>query len=244
MKHGETIQHYQEIVRDQSGEYGDRLDPNTLHGQAWLLEELNGLLGRFLPSKAGTLVDLGCGTGWCMPSLRQFGGNIVGIDISRDMLDIARRFNASIGQGRGTAFIQYDGNALPFKDGSVDGVFLWDVMHHIECLDAVLLEVGRVLKPGGVFLGLEPNVFNPLMAVYHARREHERGAFTTNRLAIRKRMSKIFTSVEVHSNNTAISYNNAFYRFVIKLIDPVFTKAPVLKLFSLRYLFVVRKKRV
>jgi len=50
-------------------------------------ESLRGLLGR----EAGRCLDLGCGTGQYFALLAECGGRVVGLDVSMDQLQIARR---------------------------------------------------------------------------------------------------------------------------------------------------------
>ena len=54
--------------------------------------------------------------------------------------------------GLNIRYLSGRGEALPFEDRSFDLVCCCDVFEHVEDLDAVLREIGRVLKPGGVLL--------------------------------------------------------------------------------------------
>lgn len=54
---------------------------------------------------------------------------------------------------------------LPFQDASFEVVFGNLVLHHLPQLDRVIREIRRVLVPGGVYVGIEPNVFNPVVVV-------------------------------------------------------------------------------
>jgi SAM-dependent methyltransferase len=49
-----------------------------------------------------------------------------------------------------------DGRNMPFADGSVRALFLLNALHHIPDVGAFLRECGRVLKPGGRVLAVEP----------------------------------------------------------------------------------------
>lgn len=50
--------------------------------------------------------------------------------------------------------------SLPFGDGAFDTVFGSLVLHQVMDLDLVVREISRVLKPGGVYVGIEPNFSN------------------------------------------------------------------------------------
>jgi SAM-dependent methyltransferase len=50
----------------------------------------------------------------------------------------------------------YDGRRLPFPDAAFDAVFSSNVLEHVQDLDALLGEIQRVLRPGGLSLHLMP----------------------------------------------------------------------------------------
>ncbi len=52
---------------------------------------------------------------------------------------------------------------LPFRNRSFDVVIASLVLHQLPNLKDVALELARVLKPGGLFIGWEPNPFNPVI---------------------------------------------------------------------------------
>ena len=102
-----------------------------------------------VPAGASVL-DLGCGAGM-LALLKRKGVTLTGVDISSECAQAARRngydatFRAELSQ-------------LPFPDASFDYVVSLDVLGHVgfEEKDAVLAEVKRVLRPGGVTMhGIE-----------------------------------------------------------------------------------------
>jgi len=52
---------------------------------------------------------------------------------------------------------------LPFRDGAFDVVFGNLILHQLPELPQTVSEVRRVLSPGGVYIGWEPNPFNPVI---------------------------------------------------------------------------------
>lgn len=107
--------------------------------------ELVGLLGR----GDGVCLDLGCGTGLYGETLRGTGRAVIGIDVSRDQLRLAKG-REMVAAG--------DASRLPFRDGSFDDVAgIW-VHSDLDDLPGVLAEVARVLRPGGRLLlfGVHP----------------------------------------------------------------------------------------
>jgi SAM-dependent methyltransferase len=93
-----------------------------------------------------SLLDLGCGAG-LLALLRRKNVSVTGLDISRDCAAVAR----SNGY---TSALAGALTSLPFADSSFDYVVSLDVMGHVEFeeKDAVLGEIKRVLRPGGVTL--------------------------------------------------------------------------------------------
>ncbi len=47
-----------------------------------------------------------------------------------------------------------DAEALPFPDATFDVVYSWGVIHHSEKPEKIIQEIHRILKPGGVFVGM------------------------------------------------------------------------------------------
>ncbi|HEY7563707.1 MAG TPA: class I SAM-dependent methyltransferase [Acidimicrobiia bacterium] len=86
----------------------------------------------------GRVVDLGSGTGAAAPLLE--GHEAVALDPVRAMLGMSPMKLRVVGVGE----------ALPFRDGSVDGVFSAYVLRNLTSVDETLAEVHRVLRPGGV----------------------------------------------------------------------------------------------
>jgi len=57
-----------------------------------------------------------------------------------------------------------DAGRLPCPDGSIDAVFGFSILHHVD-LESTLAEMHRVLRPGGMIWFSEPNMLNPQIAV-------------------------------------------------------------------------------
>jgi len=96
-----------------------------------------------------TALDVGCGGGFLSEDLAETGLRVTGIDPSEGSLGAA----AAHAKGSGLR-IEYragTGENLLFGDGSFDMVFCCDVLEHVEDVSAVIAEIARVLKPGGLF---------------------------------------------------------------------------------------------
>ena len=108
-------------------------------------------LGRAVSSSARLVLDVGCGSGAMESELRSPGRTVVGVDISA--AEVARA------RSRGVAELALaDGRALPFADASFDCVVTTLGLAVIQPTATLLDEVTRVLRPGGVLVGLVPTV--------------------------------------------------------------------------------------
>lgn len=96
-----------------------------------------------------TLLDVGCGGGILAEEFARLGLCVTGIDPSASSIETARRHAA--GQGLSIQYAVGAGERLPFADASFEYVSCCDVLEHVDDVDAVLAEIGRVLKPGGTF---------------------------------------------------------------------------------------------
>ena len=91
------------------------------------------------------VLDLGCGYGWYTDYFRGIGADVVGVDGSDKMLEIARSFYPEC------SFLLCDIEAsLPFDDGHFDLIFCNQVLMDIENIESVFSECRRVLKPQGI----------------------------------------------------------------------------------------------
>lgn len=95
-------------------------------------------------------LDVGCSAGFIADELALAGASTHGVDIDEPGLAKAReRF------GERVDFRLARGEALPFEDGSMDVVVLNHIYEHVVDPEAVVADIHRVLRPGGVlYLGL------------------------------------------------------------------------------------------
>jgi 2-polyprenyl-3-methyl-5-hydroxy-6-metoxy-1,4-benzoquinol methylase len=107
-----------------------------------------------------TVLELGCGTGSFTRELARSGANVIAIDVSPDLLEIARA-NYSGSNVRYEIQNAYD---LRYADAVFDSVVGSSVLHHLE-IENALRQIYRVLKPGGTIYFTEPNMLNPQIAI-------------------------------------------------------------------------------
>lgn len=120
-----------------------------------------------LPVKPGMKVlDLACGTGDLVPLLaKRCGPDVTGGDFCEPMLEVARERFPQF------SFVQCDALNMQFPDNSFDLVTISFGVRNFEDLKKGLIEIRRILKPGGTIAVLEfgqPDgiVFGPLYRVY------------------------------------------------------------------------------
>ncbi len=108
------------------------------------------------------VLDLCCGSGdLCFLAEELGGGSVVGVDFTLPMLEVAKRRRrrrtsgarqdqpGRAGGRRGPQFVQADALRLPFRDGTFDVLTIGYGLRNVADIPAALLEMRRVLAPGG-----------------------------------------------------------------------------------------------
>lgn len=102
-------------------------------------------------------LDLGCGEGHNTRLVADRGASVVALDVTEPFIRAA----AGADGGRGLDYLLGDGAALPFASASFDLVTAFMSLMDVADPEAVLAEVARVLRPGGV---LQLSVTHPATA--------------------------------------------------------------------------------
>lgn len=103
----------------------------------------------------GPVADLGCGPGSHALALARRGYEVVGIDGSPRMVEVARSHAAH--EGIDLTFGVHDVSMpLPFTDASLGGVLAILVLQHLPDPAAFVVEIKRCLRPGGHMLVTAP----------------------------------------------------------------------------------------
>lgn len=117
-------------------------------------EESLAKLRALVPGK-GHILDIGCGDGITGAALEN--DFTVAFDLSPRCAVLAKR--------RGLKALVADASQhLPFADASFDIIVCFDVLHHLGGIwDTIFQEGDRVLRPGGTWIIVEPDVRNPFV---------------------------------------------------------------------------------
>ena len=107
-----------------------------------------------------TVLELGCGTGYFTRELVRSGADVVAIDVSPELLEIARA-NCP---GSNVRYEIQNASALSYPDAVFDSVVGSSVLHHLD-IEEALREIHRVLKADGTIYFTEPNMLNPQIAI-------------------------------------------------------------------------------
>lgn len=101
----------------------------------------------FEKSKTRRILDAGCGTGLCSEFLRDYASELIGIDLSIKMLEVARE------KGGYHFLARTDLSVLEtYPEGSFDMIVCADVLVYFGALDTVFRNFNKSLKPGGWLL--------------------------------------------------------------------------------------------
>jgi ubiquinone/menaquinone biosynthesis C-methylase UbiE len=104
---------------------------------------------------ADAVLEVGCGTGTTALRLAPCVASLVATDVSGEMIAIAREKAAA--QGCVNAVFETARADAPDRpDGSFDVVLAFNVLHLVAARDAVLRNIHRLLKPGGLFISKTP----------------------------------------------------------------------------------------
>ena len=97
------------------------------------------------------VLDFGCGLGTISAGLAKAvaPGELHGIDVEESQIDLARSVAKANGIDNATFHVG-DVTEMPFEDGFFDVAHCHNVLMHVPDTAAVLAEVKRVLKPGGI----------------------------------------------------------------------------------------------
>lgn len=112
------------------------LAPHILECQSWI------------NWRARRVLEIGAGVGTDGRQLIRAGALYTGLNVDRGLADTTARA-LRVFDLPGTSLQQRDATMLDFPDASVDVVYSFGVLQHIQRVERAVAEIARVLKPGG-----------------------------------------------------------------------------------------------
>jgi ubiquinone/menaquinone biosynthesis C-methylase UbiE len=140
------------IIMENSADVPERLIPGTLAWDLYQVEHKQRYVWASDHCKEKRVLDVACGTGYGSAILAQRGAaQVVGVDISVEAIASNGKLPSQLTLANG------DACNLPFKDNAFDVVVSFETIEHLASPEALLIEISRVVKPGGLCICSSPN---------------------------------------------------------------------------------------
>jgi ubiquinone/menaquinone biosynthesis C-methylase UbiE len=132
----------------------------TTEANAFYEMAFDEITRRLTPAKDAVILDAGCGS--CAKSvlLAKRGFKVVGMDFSQDALVLARNVIEQHGVDGRITLRQGDLLNLPFANEEFPYALCWGVLMHVPNVEQALTELARVVKPGGMLVTSEANMYS------------------------------------------------------------------------------------
>lgn len=192
---------------------------------------------KLFKKKFENLLEAGCGPACNTPLINNYAKKVVCIDISSKMVKKAKEF-INKKKLKNISVKKASIDNLPFKNKEFDCIFGLNILHHAYSEKAIK-EMKRTLKKNGVYIGIEPNVLNPLTAVFHILRSGEGGAFKINHFFIKKKLKGHFKDVKIMPLNITLISLNKFTYWLVRAFD-FFTSNSITGFFSINYAIIAK----
>ncbi len=110
-------------------------------------------------SPGDVVLDFGSGACWSTRFLVQMGFEVIALDVSAQALELGQPLfvdQPPIGDTIPPRFLVFEGHRIDLPPDSVDAIFCNDAFHHVPNPEVVLMEFGRIAKPGAIAGFSEP----------------------------------------------------------------------------------------
>lgn len=234
------------------------LAPRTRYDRK-VMELRFDLLGRHCQGKH--VMDLCCGTGAYLTRLMGQVDSIVGLDFSRTMLQALAEFLHAREGAERVNLVEGDATALPFAEASFDTVFSMASLYHVPHAERAIVEVARVLRPGGVAILDLGNTMSlaTLTGIVSHRFFGWARPYPMSYRTILRTIAGSGLSVEEHLSfqilplfgprwvQLLLPFSASVFKYPLgitvrgRLLDSLVSGLPILRRFAFRHLFVLRK---
>ena len=143
--------HHEALVQSQFSGQASAYLQSSVHAQGADLRRLSEWLA---DDKAARLLDVGCGAGHASFTAAPLVAAVTAYDLSEGMLTVVAEEAKKRGISNITC-VQGPAEVLPFADHHFDIVISRYSAHHWHDIQAALMEIRRVLKPGGRFIMMD-----------------------------------------------------------------------------------------
>lgn len=197
-------------------------------------------------SSGKIFLDYACGNGFYTIKAAKAGADLsIGIDISDISIKNAQSFASKEGVSQNTFFLQADCENTRLPDSSVDVVLCSGMLHHLD-LKFALLELRRILKPGGIVYVYEALDYNPLIKFYRAVTPQMRTEWEKSHILSHKdiKFASNFFEIKDIRYWHLFSIAGAFFPFALPVfnsIDKMILSLPLIKMMSWMITFEMHK---
>lgn len=191
-----------------------------------------------------SILEVGVGTGIHASRLlgQHHGVRYNGIDVSEKMIKRARDALKQLGVESKAALLVGDGCRLPFKDSSFDAAYISGSLHHFPEPQLGLLELVRVVKPGGKIAVMEPNWLFPTNLLAGLTNDVERNILKMSKQNFAKWVSDLeIEKIEIRNYIYTPPIPAKLANFY-EIIDDLCPRIPLISEFSIMIYLVGSRK--
>ncbi|MBI2624751.1 MAG: class I SAM-dependent methyltransferase [Candidatus Nealsonbacteria bacterium] len=164
--------------------------------------------------KGDKVLDLGCGAGYFTRQFAKSGANIIGVDVSKEIIDIARRKSP-----KNVRYYTASADKLPFPNKTIDKIIVILALQNMENVFKVFKECRRVLKPKGkLFIVMNHPAFRIPGASSWGWDQNNKIQYRR----IDKYLSNLKVEIKMHPGKDSQSYTFSFHRPVQAYFNAIF----------------------
>lgn len=132
-----------------------------IEAHRYAVEPFIHAVAQFTRHHGNKILEVGVGAGTDHLQWARAGAECFGVDLTDAAVETTRARLALYGFK--SSLQRLDAEVLPFPEATFDLVYSWGVIHHSETPESVISEIRRVLKPGGMFVGMLYGRRSPLV---------------------------------------------------------------------------------